>query len=40
MKLEIEINVADGATDKVELQEYLRKEAILALFRRSQDHCW
>ena len=32
MKLEIEINVADGATDKVELQEYLRKEAILALF--------
>ena len=32
MKLEIEINVADGATDKVELQEHLRKEAILALF--------
>jgi predicted HTH domain antitoxin len=32
MKLEIEVNVADGAADKVELQEYLRKEAILALF--------
>jgi predicted HTH domain antitoxin len=32
MKLEIEVNVADGAVDKAELQEYLRKEAILALF--------
>ena len=32
MKLEIEVNVADDAADKVELQEYLRKEAILALF--------
>jgi predicted HTH domain antitoxin len=32
MKLEIEINVADDAADKVELQEHLRKEAILALF--------
>jgi len=30
MKLEIEVNVADDAADKVELQEYLRKEAILA----------
>ena len=32
MKLEIEINVADDAADKAGLQEYLRKEAILALF--------
>lgn len=32
MKLEIEINVAEDATDKVRLQEHLRKEAILALF--------
>ena len=32
MKLEIEVNVADDAADKVELQEHLRKEAILALF--------
>ena len=32
MKLEIEVNVADDAADKAGLQEYLRKEAILALF--------
>ncbi len=32
MKLEIEVNVADDAVDKTELQEHLRKEAILALF--------
>ena len=32
MKLEIELNVADDAADKIELQEYLRKEAILSLF--------
>ena len=32
MKLEIQVNVADDAADKVELQEHLRKEAILALF--------
>ncbi len=32
MKLEIEVNVADGAVDKTELQEHLRKEAILTLF--------
>jgi len=32
MKLEIEVNVADDAADKVKLQEHLRKEAILALF--------
>ena len=32
MKLEIELDIADDATDKVELQERLRKEAILALF--------
>ena len=32
MKLEIEVNVADDAADKAELQEHLRKEAILALF--------
>jgi predicted HTH domain antitoxin len=32
MKLEIEVNVADDAADKVGLQEHLRKEAILALF--------
>jgi predicted HTH domain antitoxin len=32
MKLEIELNIADDAADKVELQERLRKEAILALF--------
>src|ERR1039458_5798497 len=32
MKLEIEVNVAVDAADKVELQEHLRKEAILALF--------
>jgi predicted HTH domain antitoxin len=32
MKLEIELNVADDAADKVELQEHLRKEAILSLF--------
>ena len=32
MKLEIEVNVADSVTDKVQLQEHLRKEAILALF--------
>jgi hypothetical protein len=30
MKLEIEVNVADDAADKVELEEHLRKEAILA----------
>ena len=32
MKLEIEVNVADDAVDKTELQEHLRKEAILSLF--------
>jgi predicted HTH domain antitoxin len=32
MKLEIEVNDAADAADKAELQEYLRKEAILALF--------
>ena len=32
MKLEVEVNVADDAADKAELQEHLRKEAILALF--------
>jgi predicted HTH domain antitoxin len=32
MKLEIEVNVADDAADKVELQEHLRREAILSLF--------
>jgi predicted HTH domain antitoxin len=32
MKLMIELNVADDAADKIELQEYLRKEAILSLF--------
>jgi predicted HTH domain antitoxin len=32
MKLEIEVNVADDAVDKTELQEHLRKEAILTLF--------
>jgi predicted HTH domain antitoxin len=32
MKLEIEVNVADDAADKVEPQERLRKEAILVLF--------
>ena len=32
MKLEIEVNIADDVADKVELQERLRREAILALF--------
>ena len=32
MKLEIEVNVADDAVDKTELQEHLRREAILTLF--------
>ncbi len=32
MKLEIEVDVAAAAADKAELQERLRKEAILALF--------
>jgi predicted HTH domain antitoxin len=32
MRLEIEVNVADGTVDKTQLQEHLRKEAILALF--------
>jgi predicted HTH domain antitoxin len=32
MKLEIEVNVAEDAINKNELQERLRKEAILALF--------
>src|SRR5436190_19644090 len=32
MKLEIELNIADDAADKFELQERLRKEAILTLF--------
>ena len=32
MKLEIELNIADDVADKGELQERLRKEAILALF--------
>jgi len=33
MKLEIQVNVADDAADKVELQEHLRREAILACSR-------
>jgi predicted HTH domain antitoxin len=32
MKLEIEVNVAEGGVDKAGLQERLRKEAILVLF--------
>jgi predicted HTH domain antitoxin len=32
MKLEVEVNVAEGSVDRAELQEHLRKEAILALF--------
>jgi predicted HTH domain antitoxin len=32
VKLEVEVNVADDAVDKTQLQEHLRKEAILALF--------
>jgi predicted HTH domain antitoxin len=32
MKLEVEINVAEGTIDKHELGERVRKEAILALF--------
>ena len=32
MKLEIEVNIADDVADKVQLQERLRREAILALF--------
>jgi len=32
MKLEVEINVTDGTIDKHELEERVRKEAILALF--------
>jgi predicted HTH domain antitoxin len=32
MKLEVEINVAEGSVDKHELEERVRKEAILALF--------
>jgi len=32
MKLEIEVNVDDNAADKAELQEHLRREAILSLF--------
>ena len=32
MKLEVEINVAEGTVDKHELEERVRKEAILALF--------
>ena len=32
MKLEIKVNVADGSVDKKELEQRLRKEAILALF--------
>lgn len=32
MKLEVEINVAEGMIDKHELEERVRKEAILALF--------
>jgi predicted HTH domain antitoxin len=32
MRLEIEVNVAEGSIDKSELQERLRREAILALF--------
>jgi predicted HTH domain antitoxin len=32
MKLEVEINVAEGTIDKHELEERVRKEAILALF--------
>lgn len=32
MKLEIELDVAEDAADKARLQEYLRKEAVLALF--------
>ena len=32
MKLEVEINVAEGTVDKRELEERVRKETILALF--------
>jgi hypothetical protein len=32
MKLEVEINVAEGTVDKHELAERVRKETILALF--------
>jgi predicted HTH domain antitoxin len=32
MKLEIEIDVAEGTVDKQELQQRVRREAILALF--------
>jgi predicted HTH domain antitoxin len=32
VKLEIEVNIADDVADKVELQERLRREAILTLF--------
>lgn len=38
MRLEIEVNVPDDDADKGELQEHLRREAILAPFRGSQDH--
>jgi predicted HTH domain antitoxin len=32
MKLEVEIKVADGTVDKHDLEQRVRKEAILALF--------
>lgn len=32
MKLEVEINIAEGTINKHELEERVRKEAILALF--------
>ena len=32
MKLEIEVDVGDEAVDKKQLEEHLRKEAILSLF--------
>lgn len=32
MKVEVEINVAEGTVDKRELEERVRREAILALF--------
>ena len=32
MRLEIEVNVPEGSIDKSELQERLRREAVLALF--------
>ncbi len=39
MKLEIEVDVRDGTIDKKQLEEHLRKEAILTLFG-AQNSCW